>query len=452
LDCWWIGGNCWGCFVQHDLFVHTIQVLSIIYMVCVLAQRSVVSVVAAGRDVTLDPDAGFNKQVRTVTSLMNPFFIGMGNMPISLFRDPDIDWRDRPHDPKRVLALAENILSTTLMPTHSVFVIVSNAIYREHSEDKFLFNSLVNRVEQMDVEVVQALAGNHTRLAIHSLFKRFRKNPNFHAVFGKLYLFPEMSEVFIWLRVRGKVDNRMLTMRKNTFIDDTQTLHYHALADVNRFGLKKISDLTTENLDALKSTFIASGHASGTVGSMWQLAKREGEIWELLEMIFQGHIESPNPKKRNIPVSGSKFARIGGVNDDTLKGLLEDIISGQSSLGMLNQNCIFYKMQFTVTTRFCKEIAKCIKAYNLDHQDDDEVTPIELIDVSKKANWVISWERVKTLVPAIALGGHVDRFAKVYITCPVKSQFGTDFKEFCKAQFIMAMLAGGQVCYLIIQF
>jgi hypothetical protein len=421
-------------------------------MVRVLAQRSVVSVVAAGRDITLDPDAGFNKQVRTVTTLMNPFFIGMGNMPISLFRDPDKDWRDRPHDPKRVLDLAENILSTTLMPTHSVFVIVSTDIYREHSQDKFVFNTLVNRVEQMDVEVVQALAGNHTRLAIYSLFKRFRKNPNFHSVFGKLYLFPSMPEVYIWLRVRGKVDNRMLTMRKNTFIDDTQTLHYHALADVNRFGLKKISDLTTENLDALKSTFIASGHASGTVGSMWQLAKREGDIWELLEMIFQGHIESPTQKRSVIPVSGSKFCRIGGVNDETLKGLLEEIVAGQASLGMLNQNCIFYKMQFTVTLRFCKEISKCVNAYNLEQKDNDEYTPIESIDCGKKANWLINWERVKTLVPTLALGGHVDRFAKVYITVPVKSQFGTDFKDFCKSQFILAMLQGGQVCYLIIQF
>jgi hypothetical protein len=342
-------------------------------------------------------------------------------------------------------------LETTLIPSYSVFVVVSTAIYAQHLKTKFTFNSLVAWVESMDEEVVQALAGNHTRLAILNLFKRFRKNPNFHSIFGKLYLFPEMPEVYVWLRVRGKVDNRILAMRKNTFIDDTQTLHYHALADVNRFGLKKISELSTENLEALKSTFIASGHATGTVGSMWQLAKREGEIWELLEQIFQGRIQSVDSKKSHIPVSGSKFARIGGVNDDTLKTLLEDIISGQASLGKINAECIFYKMQFTVTCKFCKEIAKCVVAYNAENKNNDDVNLIEPIIVGKTADWLQAWQRVKELVPAIAIGGHVDRFSKVYMSCSIKTQFGKDFKAFCKTQFDLAIHSGAMVRYLIIQ-
>jgi hypothetical protein len=137
------------------------------------------------------------------------------------------------------------------------------------------------------------------------------------------------------------------------------------------------------------------------------------------------------------------------VNDDTLKSLLEDVISGQSSLGKLNANCIFYKMQFTVTTKVCKEIAKCIKAWNIENKDNDEATLIDPINVGKKSI-LKSWDRIKLLVPSIAIGGHVDRFSKVYMNCPIKSQFGADFKAFCKAQFDMVMMSGVKVCYLII--
>jgi hypothetical protein len=154
-------------------------------------------------------------------------------------------------------------------------------MYEEHTIKKFSFPTLVTRVERLPIEVVQALAGNHTRLAILNLFKRFRKNLTFPSLFGKLYLFPNMPEVYIWLRVRGKVDNRILAMRKNSFIDDTQTLHYHAIADVNRFSLKSISELTKENVEALKSTFVAAGHAplSDPCGNLPSVRDKSGNCW-----------------------------------------------------------------------------------------------------------------------------------------------------------------------------
>jgi hypothetical protein len=405
--------------------------------------------VSRSREMTLDPDMGFNKSVRQVTTLMKAFYIGMGHVPIEMFRDPDVQWRDRPADPKRVLTQAENILETTLIPTHGQFVIVHSALYAEHVQHNFTFVALIERCEDYVDEIIQCLAGNHTRLAILNLFKRFRKNPSFHTMFGKLFLFPEKAEVIVWLRVRGKVDNRILSIRKNSFIDDTQTLHYHAVADVKRFGLDHISQLSGLNVDALKSTFVAAGHAPPTVGSMWQLAKREGIIWDLLEQIFTGQVESETGQKALIPLSGSKFCRIGGVNDDALQGLLEDVISGTSSLGKLNGNCIFYKMQFNVTMKVCKEISKCVHQLNLDNKDNDDYEPIEEIKCTK-TNVLRSWERVKILVPGIAAGGHIDRFSKVYISCPAKSQFGEDFKDFCQAQFDMFHIPELKVFYLII--
>jgi hypothetical protein len=80
--------------------------------------------------------------------------------------------------------------------------------------------------------------------------------------------------------------------------------------------------------------------AKGSMMQLWSIASRDGPVYDLLIQIISGNVAGGGPVRNSSrsykkkPTSkevksAALFTNIGGIDDDTLCSLLEEIINGQ---------------------------------------------------------------------------------------------------------------------------
>ena len=104
--------------------------------------------------------------------------------------------------------------------------------------------------------------------------------------------------------------------------------------------------------------------SSGQMMQLWSLAARRAIVWDPLLKIIKGEVTDPavlksistrrgGQQRRGAvkPVkSASPFTNIGGIEDEVLVVLLNQVISGQVTLQKLNDQCGLVKARMRVQT------------------------------------------------------------------------------------------------------
>jgi hypothetical protein len=73
------------------------------------------------------------------------------------------------------------------------------------------------------------------------------------------------------------------------------------------------------------------------ISQWWQLSKREGEYWELLEQILTGDFEPGQTNKNKAPVSISHFISLSGLQEDIVLQLLRQVVNNEMTIPTMNQ-------------------------------------------------------------------------------------------------------------------
>ena len=145
-----------------------------------------------------------------------------------------------------------------------------------------------------------------------------------------------------------------------SFLDKMTALHddFLALAEFNESAGHK--DRTAQLKARRCKDFSMS---SGQMMQLWSLAARPAPVWQLLLTIIKGNITPPVQLKSSSSrrtaqrkgavkavKSAAPFTNIGGVDDEVLCTLLNQVIAGQVTLQKLNDLCALVKARMRVQT------------------------------------------------------------------------------------------------------
>ena len=90
------------------------------------------------------------------------------------------------------------------------------------------------------------------------------------------------------------------------------------------------------------------GVSVGQMKQLWTIARRQGEVWDLLWKIIAGQVVLPdqrcrwsccgfNRKTHGLVKSAANLTNVGLMDDSVLVVLLHDVVSGRSSLQGLDE-------------------------------------------------------------------------------------------------------------------
>ena len=109
--------------------------------------------------------------------------------------------------------------------------------------------------------------------------------------------------------------------------------------------------------------------STGQMMQLWSIAAREGPVWNLLLKIIVGDVVAPQALKANTSRktakrgvvkavnSAANFVNIGGIDDDILVSLLNEVVVGHASLQRLNEKCALVKARMKVQTAILQDRA-----------------------------------------------------------------------------------------------
>ena len=144
-----------------------------------------------------------------------------------------------------------------------------------------------------------------------------------------------------------------------SFHDKVTALHEDYASLKQHEGEAGHKERTASIKEARRMDF--GGISAGQMMQLWSIAAREGPVWDLLLKIISGDVVAPEPQRANTSRktvkrgvkavnSAANFVNIGGIEDDVLVSLLNEIVIGHASLQRLNEKCALVKARMKVQT------------------------------------------------------------------------------------------------------
>ena len=214
--------------------------------------------------------------------------------------------------------------------------------------DKSKFDVNSTEVKDLHDSGFYAVVGDHTQRVMHELHDDYPRNPKWAELNPVVYVTHRTPEALNSLKSWGILDNVKGQKRVTvSFRDKVVSVHQDVLTLLRHAGERNYKDqerkLRTErahDFDMPPNSF----------GSLWQIASKTGEVWDLLLKIIEGNITTlavetkKGKKKQNSKlVSASLLNGLGGIPDEDLVQMLRPITLGHRSLKNFNSECRLYK-------------------------------------------------------------------------------------------------------------
>jgi hypothetical protein len=270
-----------------------------------------------------------------------------------------------------VLDVAQGILEHATIPGHIFSVSVDTELHTLCLSQGLLGNTDLNYRPRSDaVKICQlqtqptakdladmfAAIGAHSTLAVDWIENVYPGN--ILAVAPATWaVAPYTKETIDNLTALGLMDNAYVR-RTTDWVSFVKGLH------TRRFASTDCQDEKTAKAYAAAAKLMvkkASKKSDGTINAWWQLAKRDGEYWQLIEQCLDGdfviveEIESAEweeaPKKpiRNtVPSSVDPFQKLGGIPDDQAIMLLRKVRRNELNWKEFGHKCMLYKNSIVV--------------------------------------------------------------------------------------------------------
>ena len=268
---------------------------------------------------------------------------GRWNVPIGMVQSPEQVFRAR-------VAQRENIevIKASFLRTHSVHdnsMVVGFLPNRAALPQKRNFDlpTFLGENPQWRDRFF-AVIGDHTQIGLHELHADYAKNPMWASLPCQVLLTVRSQEVFAALKSWGILDNvKGQTRVMISFSEKIFSLHEDSL--------QLDASILEGNLDAAAAKAVTLGLKSArsneyaipanSLGQLWNIASRKGEVWTAIAKILQGNVVSTAAFLK--PKSASPFVFMGGIPDEDLLVLLNKVVDGEENMKAFQASCKRYK-------------------------------------------------------------------------------------------------------------
>ena len=292
---------------------------------------------------------------------------GRHELPVVLLTSPEEKYRARVAKQENVDALEQSLLQFGTVNEHVDVVLFSLGTKPLPPKQGFRVPVTADDIKQRGFEGFFVVCGDHTARAMNQLHRKFKSNPKWATLTATGYVCPRSPEGYAALKSWGILDNVKGEKRVSvSFLDKIMALHddYLSLAEFNDSVGHK------ERTAQLKARRCKDFNMSpGQMMQLWSLAARPDPVWEPLLKIIKGDITPPvqlkSTSSRRAALrkgavkhvkSASSFTNIGGVDDDVLIALLNQVIAGEVTLQKLNDMCALVKARMRVQTAVLTDV------------------------------------------------------------------------------------------------
>ena len=405
-----------------------------------------------------DDFTGMDKDILKSRLDLEEHKVGQVKVGCTDVEGPMLIWAHREPSMEHVRNMAINMqTNSTLSHDTKVYVVYSTKVTNKIKSFKTDVRQVWKWLKQRGYKP-QSVTGNHTRLAICQNNLSFPTNPYYRHFPIMLYVCPEDEKLLDAIKIISFADNQKVLALKNNTVNDVTNLHAHALLAKEKWNktcgkgkkINKLSQITASNCKtSLFAPFLITRNAL-TLGQIWQLAKREGQIWTMWDDIQKGAI-SPykGPKKtKGTEAIGKKLnsihcvSSIGGVPDFKIVEVFQKCIDGEIHRGEINAEFNRYKCRIAVIKKVVHMVNMLVETHNakVSKSDSEQKVLLEKIDTKLPMN--------KQLVAAFKIvpdyrfpSNVIDVFTNSYVreAKPQREWFGKVFSDHIKLLFTKTM-------------
>jgi hypothetical protein len=240
--------------------------------------------------------------------------------------------------------------------------------------------------------------------------------PQYRKVPVKISIACRCPETTRMLRNISNSDNRAAGVQlKDDFPTCTFQIHRHINATEDETGVP----MTKEELKKMKlDNMNTMGIKKGNMGLMFQIARRNGEIWDCLVQILSGKLPEVVKVKggravksvQAAPKSSNTFNKMGNIDDDELLPLLQAVCKGDIVLDRFRDECDRLKAQNRIRLS-AMQFLEATQDFTLQ------------IDVPVTVQWVRACEEFPCFKGATFLDTWTGAFAKMTAKDNIPSSF-----------------------------
>ena len=327
---------------------------------------------------------------KVLNNTIKDCYMGKFNLNIEWISSPEERFRARQPSAGGVERLVESYIKYGTVSEHCEVVLFWDEEKSLPNHDE-LQNFMTS--SQLVSEAVRrkrgffAIVGDHSQLAVHRCHRRYMKNSLWQTLECKVYVVHDTPEMCASIKSWGIIDNMKGAVRtKMSFQDMVLSLH------VDYIGLqdqKELVDFPTilKSLKAARALDLAM--PTNTFGQYWNLASRTGAVWDAIEKLLTGqvHVQQGKPKFKPLK-SPAPLIFMGGIDDDVLTPMLNDVVDGVISL-----------KQFTLD---CKKVKARMRIQS-------EILRFEAIDMT-------DWDSAEKKYPTACSATFIERWAQVAVS------------------------------------
>lgn len=268
-------------------------------------------------------------------------------------KSPEPRYRARVSTPDKVKELRDSLLMTQSIHSSCVVVIFSppedsvESLAPGTTFDVETYFDAVQRGES-DIDGPFFVVGDHTQQAVKSLRNQFPKNPLWSSIEAQVLICQRSSRSYSMLKSWGVLDNlkgetrATVTFQQKMFSLREDWMNYHEETKGMTTSEKKSILMGVKSARMLEYKL-----NTNSFNQIFGLATKSEAVWSRLAKIFTGDVACTGRTKAKIPRSASNFTSMGGIPEEHVLVLLDEVIHG-APLKDFSKNCKFYKAKARV--------------------------------------------------------------------------------------------------------
>jgi hypothetical protein len=247
---------------------------------------------------------------------------------------------------------------------------------------------------------VWANGGNHGRIALQNVHRKYPKNKMFRTAKVLLHGFTHLSaDALKFIDISGGVDNVIQgTFRKTDWTEMLMNMRVLIEKWLSERPSKKVVSQSVYTLNKDRWCFKWK-MSTGSVSQLWSLASLPDELWERVRTIcfgeypLKGSVRGKEGKNCGLLLkSAHYFVRFGNVPEDMLLQMLDEVIAGDIHPKTMSTLCYEYKARMTIEG----ELFKCAAADSETWEEAALEMPL-VFDEAWVQSWVIPFTRLRKL-------------------------------------------------------
>jgi hypothetical protein len=322
---------------------------------------------------------------------------------------------------EHVADLTESFLETGTVSKHGVGCVINTSLWEQWKAGR--------EITQLECESqgIVMISGNHTRVVQTNLKRKYPRNPTWQRQVYRLVLVPDDANTTDMLRIHGLIENfKNKAVKRQDWWNACGTMHRQSVAEAVHFsGL--IQNIPMKYMTRMKLQWKSGMKNSiNTVGTWFQIAKRQGEFWDRIVKCVTG-VGVARPNTFTKFSSASHWVPMSGMPDEEVQQYLDEVILGEINHTEFKKKC----QTFKCTQRYKLAVADHVETLLIRDESKawDDLPEDEAAANAERWNWVV--EHLSTLADQ----HFINTYVKMRYAAPVKEPFPETLFDDCKKAY-----------------